>query len=359
MGGQEGSRGQGAESEAVGPAACRVIMASMSRSSVALFRSVMVALLLAASLWGQSTLAIVEKKAGKVGFYTLDGRRTGEVQVGNYPHETAFSPDHRLLYVTDNGMLWMTDKGAGGNTISIIDIQSRRKVGTINLGDYRRPHGIAVLPTTGEIVVTIESPYGLVGVDPVARKVIRKYDVRGDSPHMVTIGPGGRTAWVSDSGSGAMAVINLASGEVEAVIPTGKNPQGSMLSPDGKHVYVTNMESNSISIIDAETRRVEGEIQTGTGPARVLFTPDGKTLVYNLQTGQGMGIADVSSRQEIARIPLPGQPLSVSLSRDGRTAFLGLQDSDKVAIVAVPQRKIIRVFDTPKGAGPDAIESLD
>jgi len=308
------------------------------------------------ALFGQSTLAIVEKKAGKVGFYTEEGRRFGEVQVGAYPHEMAFSPDHRLLYVSDNGMLWMTDPGAGGNSISIIDVRSRRKTGVIDLGDFRRPHGIAVLPQTGEIVATIENPYGLLRIDPVARKVVRKYEVGGKSPHMVLVR--GRTAWVSDSGSGTVALVNLESGAVDAVIATGKNPQGATLSPDGRRVYVTNMESNSISIIDAETHRVEGEIQTGTGPARVFLTPDGKTLIYNLQTGQGMGFADLATRRETARIQLPGQPLSVSLSRDGRTAYLGIQDSDKVVVVSVAERKIVRVFDTPPGAGPDTVEPL-
>lgn len=316
----------------------------------------LVALTLGISLSGQSTLAIVEKKAGKVGFYTGEGRRVGEVQVGRYPHEMAFSPDRRFLYVTDNGMLWMTDPGEGGNSISIIDVRSRKKAGVVDLGNYRRPHGIAVLPRTGEIVVTIENPYGLLRIDPVGRKVVRKYDVAGNSPHMVLLGDG--TAWVSDSGSGAVAVVNLASGAVESVIATGKNPQGATLSHDGKRVYVTNMESNTISIVDAQTRRVEGEIRTGTGPARAFLTPDGKTLVYNLQTGAAMGIADLATRRETARIPLPGQPLSVALSRDGQTAYLGIQDSDKVAIVSVGQRKIIRVFETPPGAGPDTVEPL-
>jgi len=316
----------------------------------------LVPLALCASLFGQPTLAIVEKKAGKVGFYTGEGRRVGEVPVGRYPHEMAFSPDHRLLYVTDNGMLWMTDPGEGGNSISIIDVRSRRKTGVIDLGNLRRPHGIAILPETGEIVTTIENPYGLLRIDPVARKVVHKYDVAGKSPHMVVLRDG--MAWVSDSGSGAVAVINLASGAAEAVIPTGKNPQGATLSRDRKRVYVTNMESNTISIIDVQTRRVEGEIQTGTGPARAFLTPDGKTLVYNLQAGQAMGFADVAQRRETTRIPLPGQPLSVSLSADGQTAYLGIQDSDKVVIVSVPQRKIVRVFDTPPGAGPDTVEPL-
>src|SRR5947209_745926 len=155
----------------------------------------------AMSLLAQSNLAVVEKKAGKVGFYTVEGRRTGEATVGAFPHEMAFSPDRRFLYVTDNGMLWMTDKGEGGNTISIIDVASRRKVGMMGLGELRRPHGIAVLPATGEIIVTIENPFGLVKADPVARKVVRQYSVNGDSPHMVTLGSGGETAWVSNSGS--------------------------------------------------------------------------------------------------------------------------------------------------------------
>ena len=319
-------------------------------------RCTLLALAVGLAAYGQTTLAIVEKKAGKVGFYTADGRRFGEVQVGAYPHEMAFSPDHRLLYVTDNGMLWMTDPGEGGNSISIIDVGARKKTGVIDLGSFRRPHGIAVLPRTGEIVVTIENPYGLLRIDPVARKVVRKYDVGGKSPHMVVLRD--QTAWVSDSGSGTVTLVNLESGAVEAAIATGKDPQGATLSRDGKLVYVTNMESNTISIVDAETHKVAGEIQTGTGPARAFPTPDGKTLVYNLQTGQAMGFADLATGRETARIPLPGQPLSVSLSRDGQTAYLGIQDSDKVVIVSVPQRKIIRVFETPPGAGPDTVEPL-
>jgi YVTN family beta-propeller protein len=325
---------------------------------MSLIRFALMALLLGPSIYGQAALAIVEKKAGKVGFYTAEGRRIAEAQVGGFPHEMVFSPDRRLLYVTDNGMLWMTDKGEGGNTISIVEVAARRRVGVISLGQLRRPHGIAVLPRTGELVLTIENPFGLVRADPVARKVVRQYNVKGDSPHMVTLGPGGETAWTSNSGSGSISVVNLESGTVEAVVPIGQNPQGSTLSADGTRVYVTNMGSNSISVIDTRTRRVVGEIRTGTGPARVFLSPDGKTLIYNLQTGQAIGFADLVTGKETGQVALPGQPLSVSLSHDGRTAYLGLQDSDKVAIVSVPDRKIIRVFDTPRGAGPDTIEPL-
>lgn len=322
-----------------------------------LLRSAVLHALLAASMLAQGLLAVGEKKAGKVAFYTLEGRRVGEVQVGRFPHEFAFSPDRKLLYVSDNGMLWMTDKGEGGNTISIVDLAARKRIGVIDLGSYRRPHGMDVLPN-GEIVVTVENPHGLLRVDPAARKVLRKYDVAGESPHMVRLGPGGSNAWVSVSGSGKVSVVDLASGAILSQLTTGQNPQGAVLTRDGKRMYITNSRSNSISIVDVAARKIEREIATGDGPNRIYLSPDEKTLLYSFQAGAGMGFADIATAKETTRIALPGPPLSLSLSKDKQTAFLGIQDSDKIVVVSVGQRKIIRVFDTPAGAGPDSIEPL-
>ena len=303
-------------------------------------------------------LAVVEKKAGKVAFYTASGKRLSEVKAGTFPHEMVLSPDRRLLYVTDNGLLWMTDQGEGGNTISIIDVRARAFAGAIDLGHYRRPHGIAVVPKTGQIVVTIENPFGLLLIDPVRRTVLRRYDVKGQHPHMVLLGPNAETAWVSNAGSGEVAVINLASGEVENIIPVGKDPQGGVMTRDGEWIYVTNHAGNTISIIGVEQRQVTGEIRTGVGPARIALTADERSLVYNLQEGGGAGFADVATSQETLRITLPGRPLSLSLSQDCRTAYLGLQDSDRIGVISLPARKIIRVIDTPSGAGPDTVVPL-
>jgi len=307
---------------------------------------------------GSATLAVVEKKAGKVAFYTGTGQRLTEVKVGRFPHEMVFSPDRRLLYVTDNGLLWMTDQGEGGNTVSIIDVAARAKTGVIDLGNYRRPHGIAVLPKTGQLVVTIENPYGMLLIDPAGRRVLRHYGVKGEHPHMVLLGPNAETAWVSNVNSGEVAVVNLASGEVEKLIRVGRKPQGGVMTGDGRWIYLTNNASNTISVIDVKKRRVTGDIKTGDGPARIALTPDEGTLVYNLQEGEGVGLADALTRTERARIHLPGRPLSLSLSKDGRTAYLGLQDSDKIGIVSVPARKLILAMDTPSEAGPDTVVPL-
>src|SRR5215831_3748135 len=91
--------------------------------------------------------AVIEKVAGAVGFYTADGRQAGHVPVGPFPHEAVLSPDLRTLYVSVNGVLWMTENAMGANRIAIVDVTSMRKTGEIDLGRFHRPHGIALLPS--------------------------------------------------------------------------------------------------------------------------------------------------------------------------------------------------------------------
>lgn len=306
----------------------------------------------------EPALLIVEKVASSVGFYAADGRRLTGFPVGKTPHEVVRSPDGRLAYVSDNGILWMTDPGEGGNTISVVDLRARRSAGVIKLGAYRRPHGMDVDPRTGRLVCTIENPDGLLLIDPAARRVLRKYDVQGKAPHMVVLGPGAEYAYVSNTGTHTVAAVHLASGRVK-LIPTDEGPQGGVLSRDGTRIYLTNGKGNSISIIDTARHERVGVIRTGQGPNRIALTPDGGTLVYSLGEGKGVGFADVARGQETLQLGIGGRAMSLSLSRDGRWAYVGVQDQDQVFVIAVPERKVARVIQTPKGAGPDPVLPLD
>ena len=50
-----------------------------------------------------------------------------------HPHEMAFSPDGKLLDTTDNGTMRIENPGSGGNSLSIIDVAGRKKIGDISL----------------------------------------------------------------------------------------------------------------------------------------------------------------------------------------------------------------------------------
>ena len=262
------------------------------------------------------------------------------------------SADGSYLYVSDNGVLWMTEDAQGANSISIVDVRAQKKIGEIDLGRFHRPHGLALLPDQKRLLATTERPFGLVSIDLPTRKVVRDYDVKGKSPHMVIPTADGRWAYVSNSDSDTVAAIELETRAVK-VIPTAAHPQGGVLSAAGDRLYLTCTEGNRIAIIDTRAQRVIGEIPTGKGPARIAMTPDGKTLVYNLQFEPAVGFADVASGKQVAMVLLSGRPLSLTMTRDGRRAFAGIQDQDKVVFVSIPDHRIERIVSTPKGSGPD------
>lgn len=294
----------------------------------------------------------LEKASGHVGFFDSGGRILKEVKVGGHPHEMTFSPDGRYLYTTDNGVLWMTEAGQGGNTVSIIDTRAQALVGTIDLGKYRRPHGIGVDPKTGNLLVTTELPSMLLMIDPRARKIAKEYDIKGKAPHLVKLAKDRVWAYTSNTDTGTLSAVNLETGEVK-VIPTGERPQGMAFSPDNRRLYVTNLNSDSISIIDTQSKTRIGDIPTGKGPVRIMVAPDGKTLVYALQTGEAVGFANAGTRKEEAQVKLTGPPVSLTFSKDNQYAFSAVQSQDKIFVIPLRTRKIERIISAPPGSGPD------
>jgi hypothetical protein len=108
------------------------------RGFVCMFMLIAVLSSWAAVASGQKPAFVIgEKLSGSVGFYSADGKRLSGAKQGSHPHESVLSPDKRTLYVADNGVLWMTEASMGENTVSIVDIPSRKTVG-IMAKSYRR-----------------------------------------------------------------------------------------------------------------------------------------------------------------------------------------------------------------------------
>jgi YVTN family beta-propeller protein len=300
---------------------------------------------------------VLHKGASSLAYYARDGKLLATVPVGKHPHEMVFSADRKYLYTTDNGTMRIEQAGKGGNTVSIIDVAARRKTGEISLGKYYRPHGIDIDKTTGRLAVSTELPDQLLIIDPVTRGIVKTYETKGKTSHMVTFGSQAKWAYVSNSSSANVAAINLANGEVK-LISTGTRPEDTVLSRDGKQLYVANREAASITVIDTSKQQAIANIPTGKGPVRLALTPDGKTLVYALMHDKKVAFADAAARRETDSVALPGEPVSCALSLDGKFAIASTEATDAVYVISIADKKIAAVIKTPKEAGPDAVLSL-
>jgi len=296
-----------------------------------------------------SNLIVAHKALNSLGFYTADGKHLTTIDVGPNPHEMAFSPDRTLVYITNNGVMRWTDTADGGNTVSIVDVTTRKKVGEISTGEFRRPHGIYLDQMTGLLAVTCEKPDRLLLIDPVERTILRDYPPGGITSHNVTLDRGAVWAYVTNILSNTIGAVNLYTGEVTE-IPTGSGPQDCVISKDGKELYVAC--GNYIGIIDIEKKTEIGNM--GNGAVRIDITPDGRQLVTAAHPA-AVEFFDPSNRRQLGRVELSGDPFSISISADGKFAFTGAEGDNEFYVVSIAERRIVRHLKTIDGAGPDPV----
>jgi YVTN family beta-propeller protein len=115
-------------------------------------------------------------------------------------------------------------------------------------------------------------------------------------------------AYIVNSDSGSVSVINTATQEVLATVPVGSYPEHMAITPDGTQVYVVNFGSANVSVIDTATQRVLATIQVGSRPTGIAFTPDGtKGYVVNYDS-HNVSVIDTAIQEVVATIPVGEYP---------------------------------------------------
>ena len=76
-------------------------------------------------------------------------RVVATLPTGNGAHEVAVSHDGRWAVVSNYGV-----RGTPGNSLTVIDVPAASVARTIDLGDFKRPHGSAFLPGDSVFVVS-------------------------------------------------------------------------------------------------------------------------------------------------------------------------------------------------------------
>jgi YVTN family beta-propeller protein len=80
-------------------------------------------------------------------------------------------------------------------------------------------------------------------------------------------------AYVANSASDSVSVIDTASNTVIATIPDASFPQGLAVTPDGSRVYTANSGSSTVAVINAATNTVAGTIAVGAAPVGIAISP--------------------------------------------------------------------------------------
>lgn len=244
----------------------------------------------------------------------------------------------------------------GGDNVRTIDTATNQLVGApipVGMG----PSAVAITPD-GRRAYVANSLSGDVSVIDTATgssAIGGRIAVPG-LPFGVAISPDGRRAYVANLGDASVTVIDTSTNAVVgAPIAVGEGPEGIAVSPDGSRVYVVNRTSGNISVIDTATNRVLGPpITIGKEPIGIALTPDGSRAYVPLSDSGSVMAIDLASGSPLGDpIPVGPRPGAVAITPDGRRAYVANVGGASVSVVDIAANSVvgapIPVGQTPVG----------
>lgn len=286
-----------------------------------------------------SNLAIIDAATMKV---------LGKVAVGDSPHEVIISADGKTAYVGNYGAQ------TPGNTLSIIDLATRKETKRVDLGGFYRPHELAEVD--GKIFFTSEMSRTVARYNPSTDKIDWVMGTGQSATHMLTISNDKKRLFTANIASDSVTAINLGvppSPANIAQIAVGKQPEAIHVSPDGKEVWVGLNAEGAIDVIDTTANKFKEKIKLGERPYRVKFTPDGKRVFATMPNTKEIIVLDAATKKEIRRMKLESVPLGITFSKDGKTAFVTAVQTDCVLKIDAEKYEVISKTET--GKAPDGV----
>jgi YVTN family beta-propeller protein len=236
------------------------------------------------------------------------------------------------------------------NTVTVLDVVNVRVDRELAVG--QKPVAVAVSPTRNEVYVVNSGAadgQGSVSVINAENNTVTGAIHVHRQPVSIEINAAGDLAYVANSGSNSISVLDLKERREIAVIGTGEEPAAVRLSPDNKTLVVANRRSNSVSLFDPATRRVRAVFNGCPGASDTVILPDSSKAFVACSTGhQVMAIAlahaEVHSDQPGHAAVTPARPdrlealldvgqapLQLALKPDGGELFALNSLSDSIS----------------------------
>ena len=219
---------------------------------------------------------------------------------------------------------------------------SNKVTATMNVGVT--PVGIAITPNSHYAYVANNNNYGIAGQDSVSvlhlhHNTVKTtiFDASFSQPYTVTISPDGSTAYVTNSNSTTVTIIDTHSNTVIGVIGGFDGPSGMVITPDGNTAYVNNYggpdgvgsgNGTTVRVVDLNTNTFIGSpITVGLAPAALAITPDGAHVYVanyvdgNTDTGT-VSVIDTNTNTVVDMITGFSGPFSIAINPNGKYAYV-------------------------------------
>ncbi len=246
-------------------------------------------------------MLVISKRLPGAVIYDADSQQPFcQSTMGVSPHEGAFSNDGQEAYVPVYGNSGVGKPGTDEHVIHFIRTSDCQEIGSLDTGDYKRPHGVTV-GKSGRVYVTAEIAAVILVIDPKERRII-------------------------------------------ATIPTGSHTSHMFaLTSDEKRIYTSNVQSKTVSVLDVPKCKLMATIPTDGENQRMTLSPDERWFVTSLGPAHKIAFYRTSDNQLDFTVPIDGPPFVAKFSADGKYLYDAGNLNHHVTAwkIDIAQRKVV------------------
>lgn len=312
------------------------------------------------------TLAVVSQTGESLSFFDVaSGDRVARLDsLISEPHELCYDETGKLLYMSHtyrHGNYWT--HGDFSHEISIVDLNSKRIVDTIDTLPAKGPHGLYIDKARDILYSSVEylpdeEGGGIVGIDLATRKIIKQIPSQYKT-HWFTMTPDGRKAYCCNKTATFISVLDLEkecmTGKID--VPSCEEPSMSL---DGRFAFFPtpgfgfgkNPSNPKIEVIDTSTDTIVKSIKLDGGALPVHVSPSGMILVGQYYFEDEMkpntawlSIYDSGSYELIGKAPIGLWPLTVRCSNDGKIAFVSNITDGNVTVIDLTTKSVVKTIE--------------
>jgi YVTN family beta-propeller protein len=194
-------------------------------------------------------------------------------------------------------------------------------------------------PRAPQALVTADTESHVVVVSMAGRILRRVATIEG--PRSIQSGPAG-IAVVGHSAAGAVTLLGGRPARVQRVLHGFEEPRYSVFAPDGRHAYVTDSGSGELTVVDVLRGRVVRRIEVGALARHVGISPSGRRLWVALGSSAStvvvVDLADPRRPRVSGRIHPPFLVHDVAVSPRGDHVWMTAGRERRLAVYAASGR---------------------
>jgi len=245
----------------------------------------------------------------------------------------------------------------GGTPMALVTADLESHVVAVELATGRRlrtiptPAGPRSIERVGEVAVIGHTEEGVVSILDAASLRVRRVVHGFSEPRYTAASPEGRYAFVSDSGRGAVVVLDVVRGWKVARVDVGGPARHLSLRPDGRRLWVAlGSKAPRIAVIDVRAPLRPRLVRAFAAPwlaHDVGFAPDGSVWVTSGEQ-RALALYEAATGRLLRVLPAGAPPQHVTFL--GRRAYVTSGDDGTLEVRSATTGALVRTTGVPIGS---------